>query len=43
MYKNNKTILRILIAVTLLIGISFSFVACTPDTPDNPPTVYYDD
>ena len=43
MYKNDKKILRILIAVTLLIGISFSFVACIPNEPDDPPTVIYDD
>ena len=43
MYKNDKKILRILIAVTLLIGISFTLVACTPDEPDNPPEVIYDD
>lgn len=43
MFKNDKKILRIFIAVALLIGISFSLVACTPDTPDTPPTTIYDD
>lgn len=43
MYKKDKIIHRILIAAALLIGISFSFVACTPDVPDDPPTEYYDD
>ena len=43
MYKNDKKNLRILIAVALLIGISFSIIACKPDRPDVPPTVYYDD
>ncbi len=43
MYNNYKIKLRILIAVTLLIGISFSLVSCEPDNPDVPPTEIYDD